>query len=55
MTRVIRTGLTVASAVVAAAPMTARQDARLHPLPWDRQRQPKPAFHAVMDVLKRAR
>jgi len=26
-----------------------------HPLLWDRQRQPKPAFHAVVDVLKRAR
>jgi endo-1,4-beta-xylanase len=26
-----------------------------HPLLWDRQRQPKPAFHAVVDLLKRAR
>jgi endo-1,4-beta-xylanase len=26
-----------------------------YPLLWDRQRQPKPAFHAVVDVLKRAR
>jgi endo-1,4-beta-xylanase len=26
-----------------------------HPLLWDRQRQPKPAFHAVVDVLRRAR
>ena len=26
-----------------------------HPLLWDRQRQPKPAFHAVVDVLKRGR
>ena len=25
-----------------------------HPLLWDRQRQPKPAFDAVIDVLKRA-
>jgi endo-1,4-beta-xylanase len=25
-----------------------------YPLLWDRQRQPKPAFHAVVDVLKRA-
>jgi endo-1,4-beta-xylanase len=24
-----------------------------YPLLWDRQRQPKPAFHAVVDVLKR--
>ena len=26
-----------------------------HPLLWDRQRQPKPAFRAVVDVLERAR
>ena len=26
-----------------------------HPLLWDRQRQPKPAFHAVVDVLTRGR
>ena len=26
-----------------------------HPLLWDRLRQPKPAFQAVVDVLKRAR
>lgn len=26
-----------------------------YPLLWDRQRQPKPAFHAVVEVLKRAR
>ena len=26
-----------------------------HPLLWDRQRQPKPAFDAVVEVLKRAR
>jgi endo-1,4-beta-xylanase len=26
-----------------------------HPLLWDRQRQPKLAFHAVVEVLKRAR
>ena len=26
-----------------------------HPLFWDRQRLPKPAFHAVVEVLLRAR
>ncbi len=26
-----------------------------YPLPWDRQRQPKPAFKAIVDVLERAR
>lgn len=26
-----------------------------YPLLWDRQRQPKPAFHAVVEVLKRTR
>ena len=26
-----------------------------YPLLWDRQRQPKPAFQAVVEVLKRAR
>ena len=26
-----------------------------YPLLWDRQRQPKPAFQAVVDVLERAR
>ena len=26
-----------------------------YPLLWDRERKPKPAFHAVVDVLKRAR
>ena len=26
-----------------------------YPLLWDRQRQPKPAFQAIVDVLTRAR
>jgi len=26
-----------------------------YPLLWDRQRQPKPAFNAVVDVLKGGR